>query len=117
MEPRPRAVVSVHPLANYSFGHAPARAEKSAAQAARLARLEARYATEGARRTVEGVILVNEHNHPHVLLLQARTRARGRRGRRPLRARVAATAPRRLRAPTSLSRAASWRRARTRWRG
>ena len=29
-----------------------------------------RYAREGARRSVEAVLLVHEHHHPHVLLLQ-----------------------------------------------
>jgi hypothetical protein len=70
--PLSRGVVNVHPLTNYSFGHAPARAAKGASVAERMARMEERYAAEGARRTVEGIILVNEHNHPHVLLLQAR---------------------------------------------
>lgn len=37
---------------------------------ARLARLEAKYESEGLRRTVEGVLLIHEHGHPHVLLLQ-----------------------------------------------
>ena len=62
----------MHPLSNYSFGHAPARTAKGASPAECMARLEERYAAEGARRSVEGIILVNEHNHPHVLLLQAR---------------------------------------------
>lgn len=29
-----------------------------------------RYSREGARRSVEAVLLVHEHHHPHVLLLQ-----------------------------------------------
>ena len=29
-----------------------------------------RYKREGIRRSVEAVILVHDHNHPHVLLLQ-----------------------------------------------
>ena len=73
--PLPRAVVNVHPLSNYSFGHAPARFDKAGSAAERQARMQERYAAEGARRTVEGIILVTEHNHPHVLLLQARFRA------------------------------------------
>ena len=72
----PRGVVNVHPLSNYSFGHAPARFDKAGSAAERQARMQERYAAEGARRTVEGIILVTEHNHPHVLLLQARTHAR-----------------------------------------
>jgi len=70
--PPPRAVVNVHPLSCYSFGHAPARTDKGGSLAERQARSRERYGAEGALRTVEGIILVNEHNHPHVLLLQAR---------------------------------------------
>lgn len=29
-----------------------------------------RYETEGVRRTVDAILLVGEHSHPHVLLLQ-----------------------------------------------
>ena len=29
-----------------------------------------RYSREGIRRSVEAVIMVHNHNHPHVLLLQ-----------------------------------------------
>lgn len=32
--------------------------------------LLSRYSKEGIRRSVEAVILVHDHNHPHVLLLQ-----------------------------------------------
>jgi cleavage and polyadenylation specificity factor subunit 5 len=32
--------------------------------------MKLKYAEEGMRRTVEGVLLVHLHNHPHVLLLQ-----------------------------------------------
>ena len=37
---------------------------------ARLSRMEAKYESEGLRRTVEGVLLIHQHDHPHVLLLQ-----------------------------------------------
>jgi len=32
--------------------------------------MKLKYEKEGMRRTVEGVLLVHKHNHPHVLLLQ-----------------------------------------------
>eukprot|EP00891_Asterochloris_glomerata_P004325 jgi/Astpho2/4325/gw1.00065.41.1_t len=32
--------------------------------------MQAKYMKEGVRRTVEGVLLVHEHSHPHMLLLQ-----------------------------------------------
>ena len=44
--------------------------EKDASVVARLARMQENYNKEGMRRTVEGVMLVHQHQHPHVLLLQ-----------------------------------------------
>lgn len=44
--------------------------EKDASVAARLQRMQENYNKEGMRRTVEGVMLVHQHKHPHVLLLQ-----------------------------------------------
>ena len=35
-----------------------------------IAKCVYRYRREGIRRSVEAVILVHDHNHPHVLLLQ-----------------------------------------------
>ena len=67
----PRPVVHVHPLQHYGFGQKPEKDWKT--ETARLAGMESRYAEEGfARRTVEAVLLVVEHGHPHLLLLQAR---------------------------------------------
>lgn len=37
---------------------------------ARLARLKSEYATKGCRRTVDAVLLVHEHSHPHLLCFQ-----------------------------------------------
>lgn len=37
---------------------------------ARLRRLENDYEAHGMRRTVEAVLVVHQHNHPHVLMLQ-----------------------------------------------
>lgn len=37
---------------------------------ARLQRLQNNYEDFGMRRTVEGVLLVHDHGHPHVLMLQ-----------------------------------------------
>lgn len=33
-------------------------------------RAQCRYALEGIRRSVDAVLLVHAHNHPHILLLQ-----------------------------------------------
>ncbi|KAG9289183.1 hypothetical protein G9A89_022492 [Geosiphon pyriformis] len=47
-----------------------AQPEEDPSVAARLARLQNDYENSGMRRTVEGVLVVHEHNHPHVLMLQ-----------------------------------------------
>eukprot|EP01088_Endostelium_zonatum_P014588 TRINITY_DN3262_c0_g1_i1.p1 TRINITY_DN3262_c0_g1~~TRINITY_DN3262_c0_g1_i1.p1 ORF type:complete len:340 (+),score=115.51 TRINITY_DN3262_c0_g1_i1:147-1022(+) len=62
--------IRVYNLNNYSFGKKEAQPEKDATVPARLARMQAKYEKEGMRRTVEGVLIVHVHNHPHVLLLQ-----------------------------------------------
>ncbi len=59
-------VLQIHALTNYGFGTKAARdskprtAERDAADYERL----------GMRRSVAGVCIVCEHNHPHILLLQ-----------------------------------------------
>lgn len=73
--------INLYPLENYSRGIKEAQMEKDTSVAdrffkntdliaARLERMKLKYAEEGMRRTVEGVLLVHLHNHPHVLLLQ-----------------------------------------------
>lgn len=76
---RPRPVVNVHPLSSYGFGQKAAKegAEDTTTVAAQLARLEARYAAEGAQRSVEAVCLVAEHGCPHVLLLSSQSEGGG----------------------------------------
>eukprot|EP00899_Mesostigma_viride_P011375 jgi/Mesvir1/20238/Mv13476-RA.1 len=61
---------NVYPLSNYTFGSKESRREKDSSVAARLARMKENYDKEGIRRSVEGVLLVHVHNHPHVLLIQ-----------------------------------------------
>eukprot|EP00740_Mantoniella_antarctica_P020575 CAMPEP_0198684356 /NCGR_PEP_ID=MMETSP1468-20131203/12088_1 /TAXON_ID=1461545 /ORGANISM="Mantoniella sp, Strain CCMP1436" /LENGTH=100 /DNA_ID=CAMNT_0044429105 /DNA_START=35 /DNA_END=334 /DNA_ORIENTATION=+ len=61
----------VYALGNYTFGSKVAKVEKDASVAEAMVRQRATYEKEGSRRTVEGILLVNEHNHPHVLLLQS----------------------------------------------
>mmetsp|Transcript_28768 Transcript_28768/g.81019 ORF Transcript_28768/g.81019 Transcript_28768/m.81019 type:complete len:235 (+) Transcript_28768:177-881(+) len=62
--------VTVYPIGNYNFGVKGPRHEKDKSVAERLTRMRAKYLKEGPRRSVEGILLVQEHNHPHVLLLQ-----------------------------------------------
>jgi cleavage and polyadenylation specificity factor subunit 5 len=61
---------NLYKLENYTFGIKEAQLEKDASVPARLARMKEKYEKEGMRRSVEGILLVHQHNHPHVLLLQ-----------------------------------------------
>ena len=61
----------MHPVGAYSFGVKQARPEKDATVAEAMLRHKAKYEKEGLRRHVEAILLVNQHNHPHVLLLQS----------------------------------------------
>lgn len=61
---------TVYPTSNYNFGTKPAKLEKDASVSDRLNRMRNKYEKEGTRRSVEGILLVQEHNYPHVLLLQ-----------------------------------------------
>ncbi|KAI8874696.1 hypothetical protein K501DRAFT_204200, partial [Backusella circina FSU 941] len=59
-----------HYLENYTFGTKDAQPEEDPSVAARLRRLESDFAEHGLRRSVEAVLVVHQHNHPHVLMLQ-----------------------------------------------
>jgi cleavage and polyadenylation specificity factor subunit 5 len=65
----------MYPLSSYAFGSKAAREEKGTelgAQGQPVRELrEAQYEQEGMRRSVQGVLIVCEHGHPHVLLLQS----------------------------------------------
>jgi len=63
-------VINLFPLESYTFGIKEAQLEKDSSVPARLARMKEKYDKEGMRRTVEGILLVHQHKHPHVLLLQ-----------------------------------------------
>ncbi|KAI8925224.1 Cleavage/polyadenylation specificity factor subunit 5 [Entophlyctis helioformis] len=62
--------VVLHPLSGYSFGIKEAQANDEPSVQARMARLQSEFSTKGMRESVEGVLLVHEHGHPHVLVLQ-----------------------------------------------
>eukprot|EP01094_Clydonella_sp_ATCC50884_P025857 TRINITY_DN6940_c0_g1_i1.p1 TRINITY_DN6940_c0_g1~~TRINITY_DN6940_c0_g1_i1.p1 ORF type:complete len:200 (+),score=50.47 TRINITY_DN6940_c0_g1_i1:168-767(+) len=62
--------VALYDLTTYTFGQKTERHEKDKSVQARLQRWEDDYHKEGMRCTVEGVLLVHQHNHPHILLLQ-----------------------------------------------
>eukprot|EP01125_Pyxidicula_operculata_P016610 TRINITY_DN573_c0_g1_i2.p1 TRINITY_DN573_c0_g1~~TRINITY_DN573_c0_g1_i2.p1 ORF type:complete len:175 (+),score=31.60 TRINITY_DN573_c0_g1_i2:25-525(+) len=63
-------VVNLYNIHQYKFESKEKRLEKETSVNARLQRMEQVYEEEGLRRSVEGILLVHEHNHPHILLLQ-----------------------------------------------
>jgi cleavage and polyadenylation specificity factor subunit 5 len=63
-------VTGRYPLSGYSFGIKELQLEEDPSVSARLQRLQAEYGTLGMRRTVEAVLVVHEHGHPHVLMMQ-----------------------------------------------
>lgn len=65
--------INLYPLTNYTFGTKDALYERDSSVLARFQRMREDYATNGTRRSVEGVLLVHEHGLPHVLLLQLGT--------------------------------------------
>lgn len=52
------------------FSTKEAQPEEDPSVAARLQRLQNNYEDYGMRRTVEGVLVVHDHGHPHILMLQ-----------------------------------------------
>lgn len=63
-------LVNLHNIHNYTFGSKERHIEKDTSVNARLARMKETFQEEGRRRTVDAILLVHEHNHPHILLLQ-----------------------------------------------
>jgi len=62
--------IDLYPVENYLVGQKQARLEKDTSVNARMDRMKENYKKHGLRRHVEGIILVHNHGHPHVLLLQ-----------------------------------------------
>ncbi|XP_077238996.1 homolog of CFIM-25 [Tasmannia lanceolata] len=65
-------VVDIYPLSGYYFGSKEAIPDKDETLSDRILRMKANYAMSGLRTCVEGVILVELFQHPHVLLLQVK---------------------------------------------
>lgn len=57
-------------MTNYTFGTKDPMYERDSSVLARFQRMRDEFQTHGMRRSVEGVLLVHEHNLPHILLLQ-----------------------------------------------
>ncbi|KAK9865070.1 hypothetical protein WJX84_006898 [Apatococcus fuscideae] len=69
-----QTAITLHPVHNYTFGIKEAAVERDPDMAIRMDRLRDRYHKEGMRQSVEGILLVHEHNHPHVILFQHGTK-------------------------------------------
>ncbi|RTG83437.1 cleavage and polyadenylation specificity factor subunit 5, partial [Schistosoma bovis] len=65
--------ITLYPLKSYSFGTKEPNYERDRSVPARFQRLQEDFEKYGMRRSVEGILLVHEHNLPHVLLLQLGT--------------------------------------------
>lgn len=64
------STIVLQPLSAFTFTTKEAQPEEDPSVAARLQRLQNNYEDFGMRRTVEGVLVVHEHGHPHVLMIQ-----------------------------------------------
>lgn len=68
------SALDVHPLGNYSFGRKEVESQSQEARGVSandiIAHRKKRFQERGMRRTVAAVLLVHDHDFPHVLLLQ-----------------------------------------------
>mmetsp|Transcript_25868 Transcript_25868/g.49165 ORF Transcript_25868/g.49165 Transcript_25868/m.49165 type:complete len:203 (-) Transcript_25868:270-878(-) len=62
--------LQIFPLSNYTIGTKDPLVDKHGSVNARMVVLKDKYEAEGMRRSVEAIVLVHEHNHPHILMLQ-----------------------------------------------
>jgi len=63
-------MINLYPLSNYTFGTKEPMYEKDKTVESRFNRMREDFEKIGMRHSVEAVLLVQEHNLPHVLLLQ-----------------------------------------------
>lgn len=63
-------IINLYPLSNYTFGTKDPLYERDSSVVNRFQRMRDEFQTIGMRRSVEAILLVHEHNLPHVLLLQ-----------------------------------------------
>jgi len=62
--------IALYPLTDCTFGSKEAKPDRYPTNDHKLARLREKYKKEGLQRSVEAVLLVHNHGHPHILLLQ-----------------------------------------------
>jgi cleavage and polyadenylation specificity factor subunit 5 len=66
----PQSSVRLYDLSNYSFGTKNQQPDGDQNVSAQLRLLKQNYERTGLQKTVEAILLVHNHGHPHVLLLQ-----------------------------------------------
>ena len=59
-----------YPLGGYTFGVKDAQPVDDPTTAAMLKNLQLEYEKQGTRHSVDAVLVVHEHGHPHILMLQ-----------------------------------------------
>ncbi|KAJ2926002.1 hypothetical protein H1R20_g11100, partial [Candolleomyces eurysporus] len=62
--------IALYPLSNFTFSTKEAQPEEDPSVSVRLQHLQNNYEDFGMRRTVEGILIVHDHGHPHILMLQ-----------------------------------------------
>ncbi|KAK8854608.1 hypothetical protein IAR55_003347 [Kwoniella newhampshirensis] len=62
--------LEAYPLGGYTFIEREAQPEEDNSVTARIKRLEQQFGETGVRRSVEAIMIVNNHGFPHVLVLQ-----------------------------------------------
>eukprot|EP00457_Paulinella_chromatophora_P015150 gb/GEZN01015714.1/.p1 GENE.gb/GEZN01015714.1/~~gb/GEZN01015714.1/.p1 ORF type:complete len:269 (-),score=23.62 gb/GEZN01015714.1/:18-824(-) len=62
--------IDLYPIADYTFGKKAPAAGKDQNYKAFMDRMRLNYSKFGMRRTVEGILLLQNHGFPHILLLQ-----------------------------------------------
>lgn len=62
--------ISEQAYANSRHSTKESQPEEDPSVSARLQRLQNNYEDFGMRRTVEGILVVHDHGHPHILMLQ-----------------------------------------------
>ncbi|KAJ3228214.1 hypothetical protein HK099_005224 [Clydaea vesicula] len=63
-----KPTINLYPLENYTIGQKDPQPEDDPSVAARLNRLQHEYEKFGMRTSVEGVLMVHEQGHPHILI-------------------------------------------------
>lgn len=63
-------IVPLYPLGGYTFGVKDAQPVDDPTTAAMLKNLQLEYEKQGTRHSVDAVLVVHEHGHPHILMLQ-----------------------------------------------